>query len=77
MAKNITKTTQIIAQMIIKKLPPRAIILFMVCLLVGLKNGNETYVYLVKCNLGIEIKCVSSTQFENKECESLYHERLG
>ena len=45
----------------------------MVCLLVGLGNGNETYVYLTKCNLGMRIKCMGSTQFENKKWESHSH----
>ena len=49
----------------------------MVCLLHGLENENEgmgglgneneTHIYLVKCNLGIGIKCVGPTQFENKK----------
>lgn len=31
----------------------------MVCLVEGLGNGNEIHVYLLKCNLGTRIKCVS------------------
>ena len=49
----------------------------MVCLLVGLGNENETYVYLEKYNLEMKIKCVGPTQFGNKEWESHSHGRLG
>ena len=39
----------------------------MVCLLEGLGNVNEAHVYLAKCNLGMRIKCVATTQFGNKD----------
>ena len=45
----------------------------MVCLLDGLGNENETYVYLTKCNLWMRIKYVSLTQFGNNEWESHSH----
>ena len=45
----------------------------MVCLLERLGNENETYVYLSKYSLGMRIKGVGVTQFENKECESCSH----
>ena len=31
------------------------------------KNVNKTYVYLIKYNFGIRIKCVGPTQFGNKK----------
>ncbi|KAK9193493.1 hypothetical protein WN944_004190 [Citrus x changshan-huyou] len=36
-------------------------------------NETETHVYLTKCNLGMRIKCMGPTQFENKEWESHSH----
>ena len=52
--------------------------IFMVCVLEGLRNENETHVYLARCNLGIRIKCMGPTQFGNKEWESHSHgRRLG
>ena len=41
------------------------------------RNENETYVYLAKCNLGMRIKYVGPTQFENKEWESHFHGGVG
>ena len=40
---------------------------FIVCLFHEIENGNETHIYLAKCNLGMIIKCVGLTQFGNKE----------
>ena len=37
-------------------------------------NENKTHIYLAKCNLVMRIKCVSPTQFKNKEWESHSHE---
>ena len=49
------------------KVKPNADTYLMVCLLVGLWNENETYIYFAKFNLGMRIKCVGPTQFGNKE----------
>ena len=41
------------------------------------RNENKIHVYLAKYNLWMRIKCVDSTQFENKEWESHFHGGVG